>query len=363
MFARMNELSNSFILNLVMIVLTVCSVFAEKNSSENMKLGSKMKFEGVLDIGLGYNESGYTLFNDNNNVWQSAYEKQIEVELDLEVDITGKITAEIDIEGEYARPGPKLQKGFVCFDLPEKQKLRIGNMKRRLGMEERSGRSERLAPGRSILHDYLSTFGFMGYNPAFEYQKKYILNENRSIKTWAQLGGNGDLKIFGELASDMSIGNLTCGGGVFYMQHFISRRENTLIVWLNTSWSGGRSRFEIELHAGKDPLASYYAQQLDSKPDICFSGTRLEAARSFVTGNKVLHTIQPILRIAEVTPDIKSPEEADVEFTPALSLFIGSSGRVRWKSGVSVLCTAGRPNNHVFHVKEYQVNTLLQVIW
>lgn len=337
--------------------------FAESDSADNVPLLERLEMEGTIDLGLSYGERGYRFFYGGNDIWESEYERHLEVEVDFEIGITEKIWVEFDIEGEFSNPGPKLQKGLLLFDLPDKQVLRLGNMKRRLGLEERTGRSERLIPGRSVLHSYFSTFGFMGYNFAAEYRKKWDLLNGDDIKTWIQLGGDADLRFFGEVAAGLSWDHAKTGFGLFYMEHLEVNRENCYIGGINTVWEKRGTEVGFELHAGKDPWASYYSALLDSGADIHFLGSRFQISHLFNIGNIVVGDLQPVLSVAHVIPDIRTFREAVVEFYPAISIYIGSSGRVRWISGLSAVCTVNEPRGGALHLKEHRVNTSLQAIW
>ncbi len=339
------------------------NTFAEEDSLKNASLFERTTIEGVIEIGLSYGERGYVFFNGKNDVWESDYERHLAVEADFEIEITNKIKAEFDIEGEYSSPGPKLQKGLLQFDLPGKQVLRLGNMKRRLGLEERAGRSERLVPNRSILHSYFSTFGFMGLDFAVEYQKKWKLQSGNTAEAWGQFGGDGDLRFFSEASAGLKMKHLRTGLGLLYMEHLQENRKNCYIGTVTAVWDKRGSEILIEIHTGKDPLASYYSSFFSNGPDIHFFGSRFQISHLFTIKNSVIGDLQPALSIAHVAPDVDLFQEGVMEFYPALNIYIGPSKRVRWITGISAICTVNEPRDGAIHLREHRITSSFQALF
>ncbi|MBD3243429.1 MAG: hypothetical protein GF331_22760 [Chitinivibrionales bacterium] len=318
---------------------------------------------GVVEIGIEHAEKGHVLWNRDNNVWASDWEKRIAAEADFEIRFSSMLSAEIDIEGAFSEPGLKLQKGIVVFDLPNRQFVRVGNMKRRLGLEEREGKDELITAERSLLHRHLASLHIMGYSLACEYQFRWGFPRTAPMKTWLQLGGDADLKVFGEAAGRVTGDWGRVGYSILYAKQFERHRADFWALAGNYRYRDRDRYAALELLLGKDPNATYIAQVIGERTAVYFVGTRAGLAFPFVIGGKLLDVIQPVLVLAHLSPDLRQTGWARFEANPGVNFILRGSKQVRWMTDFSIVAVVGSAVTERWHTQEFRLTSQIQLAW
>lgn len=326
-------------------------------------LPNRITTHGVIEIGVEHEEKGHVLWSGGTHVWASDWEKKIAAEADFEIRFGSILSAEIDIEGAFGEPGLKLQKGIVVFDLPRKQFVRVGNMKRRLGLEEREGKDELVTTERSMVHRFLSSLHILGYSLAVEYQFKWAHPRSSPMKTWLQLGGDADLKVFGEAAGRLKGAWGRVGYSVLYAKQFDDHRADFWILAGSYRYDERRRYAAIEVYGGKDPNATYLSQLIGDETAVYFVASRAAIAYPFHIGRRLLEAVQPVLALAHLSPDLRDVGEARFEATPGVNVILRGSKQIRWMTDVSIVAAVGSEVTETWHTQQYRITSQIQLAW
>lgn len=307
------------IITLVFFILLATNISEAKSS-----LKTKIKQNGVAEIGMRYDDKGMPLKGVSSWIKSDEFQRIGKVEVDLKFIPFKKNYLAFDVEYEIGLPTINVEKLYLGFILPKNNKLKVGYMKKKFGLEAIKGKRERLSIDKSAVHSYIKSFNVYGEDLMLQYQWKKELNKKlQAVKIWSAFGGDASKTYFLVLGSSLQLkpGNITTS---FMHINSESVRDDDEYLLASIAFEQIHKYIttDIEIIGGNDPSASQIEKLLGDERTVVFIGARAQQAYHIPLKFKVIPEIVPLWETNIILKDVDT-EKRTIQFSPGVNFYLG----------------------------------------
>ncbi len=298
-------------------------------------------WDGRLEVGAGYRDRGFgrsfipaespvgsqLIFNDE-------IIPILKIQLDYTISITDRIEVSFDMKGDINDLGIQIKKGYVEFDISKLNRLRVGNMKKEFGIEERQGGDDILSINRSLLNSYIQSFGILDHDISLQWRTEWESSSDSHLQIYAQGGADASERVFLNNAAEIKRpwGNIVFG-------NMLAQYREQLYDIINAGyWKEFDSRnLELEFFTGKDPNLSFTNEEIGAPENAWFAAFRILWARQFTWQERLIKGIEPLFMFSFLVPDLGSKDYFIFQLLPGVNVYFDSDGDIRWMTNAELV--------------------------
>jgi hypothetical protein len=309
-----------------------------------------VKYDGYIETGAEYE------YND------TFHEVFCRAKLEFELELTQQVEGEISFEANTNRREVNLKDAHVLLKYYPGLRIKVGNVKKRFGLEELKSREDLLTMEKTLINRHISDFGYVGREPSVQiYNKK---------KSWlAGVSYNQAYVAAGAVRLIRTLGSYDLGLNCQYQRHtewwFDDDFEqeypsNAYAVSCDVSResSSSRSLFptyqDFEVFMGLDPVETQYRRFSGDSSDVFFLGVKSLFSHRF-------NRIEPLILFSVLSPDIAYPGANEIEILAGINLYL--SANVRFRINADLIFSSDDDNSHERTVEESNGGMGLQLRW
>ncbi len=316
----------------------------------------ELKVRGNLEVGAETSNRGFFLDREIR-IYNYDFNRILRARLKTRIQFSPWILGFADFTGDVDQPGVLIDDLGFRFGENRISSMTVGNIKKVFGLEEMTSRERLPTLKRSLVHEYLASFGAQGRDLS-------VLGTGRIWREWslyADGGGDGDARAFLNLRfAQNEVGRSVAGTALMYIYHH--HQNSTLLGEVDMARSWRRWYADLEIFAGNDPNESNLSEHFGENRSVLFAAGKSTATRSFLIARPLLQTLEAVSLIAVILTDTEPETKTRFQWMPGLNLYLDSDSRVRWMN--SVECTF--VNNGVdpdLHRWSYWLGSQIQARW
>ncbi len=349
-------MKSSIIITLIAFIVTT---FSYSEAKGNYK--TKIKQNGVAEIGLRYDDKGMRLGNSGSWIKSNEFSRIGNIEVDLKFIPFKNNYLAFDVEYELGLPTVNIEKLYLAFLLKKRNIIKIGYMKKKFGLESIIGKSDRKTIDKSAVYEYVKSFNIYGEDLMLQYQwKKKFNNKLKSIKFWSAIGGDASKKYFFVLGNSLAVRPGTiCASLMYINSESLTDDEEYLLASLAFQQKYKFLSTDLELIGGNDPSASEIEELLGDDRTVVFLGGRIQQAYSIPFNFKVIPEIVPLWEANIIIKDLET-DKRSFQFSPGLNVYLGKKKISQLMLGVDLRYSSHAPNheemsrNQISYIGEFK---------
>jgi hypothetical protein len=275
----------------------------------------------------GYGATGLKVYKVRFSQ-QTYYEGKLQAEINLKKGIE----AQLDLRGNSTDNSVNFREFSVKFDLFDKLKLKVGNIKKPFVYEYILNREELYTVERSIAFENVALLGYggrsvslMAYykykekNPEFPFSYYISLYKNNSLTSG--LVARGEYHYHG-YALALSYMSQSRGG-------WVSDRYDGVACELK--YEKNSYYANINLMYAQDPIVSHQRKiQSDQYSGVVYGiGSTLILAKAFKIDKHIVYSIEPVLTLSRFIPDSDTYESHVNQAMIGLNIYFTKDVRIR----------------------------------
>lgn len=341
----------------ISIIITLILVLVQPNFAK-AKLKPKVKQSGTAEIGLRYDDKSIKLNNGIGSwVKSSEFERIGKIEVDLKFIPFKKNYLAFDVEYEVGLPTINVEKLYIAFLLERNQRVKMGYMKKRFGLEEIKGKNERISFDKSAIYDYVRSFNIYGEDLMIQHEWNKTLNKRvQKVKTWASIGGDASKKYFFILGSELKFKpiNLLCS--IMYINsESIIDDEEYYLASLGFEQKHKIITTDFEIMSGNDPNASRIEKIMGDARTVIFTGARVLQSYHIPFKINAIPQIVPYWELNFIMKDFET-ENRSYQFTPGVNVYLGKKKITQLMLGLDTRYCSKAPTHQ--DLCRYQISYL-----
>lgn len=340
------------IITLVFLILLISGISEAKSS-----LKTKIKQNGIAEIGMRYDDKGMPLKGTSSWIKSDEFQRIGKIEVDLKFIPFKKNYLAFDVEYEIGLPTIEIEKLYLGFLLPKNNRIKVGYMKKKFGLEAINGKRERLSIDKSAVYSYIKSFNVYGEDIMLQHQwKRKFENKLQEIKIWSAFGGDASKKYFLVLGGSVQLkpGNITAS-----LMHINSEsvRDDNEYVLASIAFEQIHRYItsDIEFIGGNDPSASQIEKLLGDERTVVFIGARLQQAYHIPIKFKVVPEIVPLWEANIIYKDIET-EKRCIQFAPGVNFYLGKKKITQLMLATDFRYSSNGPDHE--EMSRYQISFL-----
>jgi hypothetical protein len=235
--------------------------------------------------------------------------------------------------------GVRIKECWVQFKFKKPVRLRLGNQRKVLGLEELHGSKTRATIHRSFINRHIRSFGVLEYDPLLQVRGKIKLDKN-AIRYYAVSGADADLRIFGNLGIWLEWENGTVGFSDLYTYHWDKKyypQTNSNISVISLEYFKKHWYGSLEVFTGLDPNASELTQRMGDYRKVYFLAAKMLVKKNFPLSLGYISGIEPIASGSWLMNDTEIPLQGFGEILGGLTVHFATKLQVRWMTDASVI--------------------------
>ena len=265
---------------ILFLILTSFSAYAQK----------KVEYGGYFEIG-------------GKSEYKSIYvESFYKAKLEYKFKINDYAKVEIDVRANSEDRQIELYEGSVSFKLSHQLKLKIGDLKKRYGLEEQTSHEKLLTINTSMINNYLDPLGFVSRDPGIQLYWNDS-NDNITIAGGVHYNESHRLTIITRLDSKNILGLDKVGAGFQLAREKDNELSHTYIASIDASKDFYFINVELEVLTGQDPVASYYKKLDGQSGMVNFLGLKALLSNKFSLNSDIVKNIEPLLLASILSKD------------------------------------------------------------
>jgi len=275
----------------------------------------KVEFDGYFTLG------GYVKYNDISG--HSFYTAKIESKYKISDDIK----VEIDIRGNSENKEIELHEASTSFKINKAVELKVGNLKKRYGVEEQVSREKLLTINKSLINIYFEPLGFVSRDPGV--QLNWSTDENVNLISGIHYNDSKRVTFLSRFDFKGVLGVKKIGGGLQYITEYSGSLKNSLISSMDIQFDSRFLNSELEFFTGIDPINTYYSQIMnpDSKSKCFFAGKVL-LSKAFEFQNSFITALEPFLLGCYLARDIDRIDVNSIQLNTGLNIYFHNDVRL-----------------------------------
>lgn len=345
------------LLFVMLLLLTPCNLTAQKK-----KFKLKIEHNGVAEIGVIYNNRWKDLEGVVFNIQYDELERIGTIELDLKITPFKKNFLAFDVEYVLGEPTINVDKLYIGFKPTKGHLLKVGYMKKPFGIEEFTGKVNKLFINHSAFHHYIKSLYVLGEDLSLQYrlrkkQQKSNLTlisyfaADASYKRYIALNGNIEFKPGKISASCMYI-----------FQKRAEKEYHTVMSAISYEQKHKVITTDFELTGGIDPNATRLEYIMDNGRNVYFIGGRLLQAYHIPLKFNFISKMTPLWETDLYVLDYRTGKKI-WQFRPGLNLFFGKKEITRFMFSTDLQYSTNAPDHNNF--SRHQIGYLgqLKFVW
>lgn len=308
----------------------------------------KVDYDGYFEIG---GKSEY-----KNIYIESFYRAKLEYKLKIN-DYT---KVEIDVRGNSEDRQIELYEASADFKLDSQLKLKVGDLKKRYGLEEQISHEKLLTINTSLINNYLEPLGFVSRDPGIQ-----LYWNNKSDNTTIAIGTHYNeshrLTIVMRFDSKNIFGIDKVGAGFQLARERDNELPHTFIASIDASQDFNFLNVEFEMLTGQDPIASYY-KKLDGKSGMVdYLGLKILLSNNITINNEVVRNIEPILLASYLAKDTDNLDVNSIQLIIGINTYFDKD--IRFMINGNLILTNHDYNKNERTMYGSDVQAQLQIRW
>ncbi|MBI3004778.1 MAG: hypothetical protein HYY49_05115 [Ignavibacteriales bacterium] len=306
---------NKFSYRLRMIVIASVLV------SCNLRSQKKVSYDGYVSTGVKIEYKGFA---------ESFYRAKIQ----LEVKINDFIEAQADLRGQSGSREVELREVSGEFRYWNKTRLKVGNLKKRFGMEELVAREQLYTVQRSLINRHISPMGYVGRDVGVQLYKKWMDGDNDNYSYYAGIsynesrafGANGRISVhdvlgFSHLGLDAVYAKLK--GELIFGDPL-----DAFAVSADMSKKIGQYVSEAEIFIGKDPLQTKISGFVGDRRSVYFGAVRTLHVYRVDLDEKTVKAIEPVILLSFLAPDTRDVDVNQLQMLIGFNIYFDEDVRL-----------------------------------
>jgi hypothetical protein len=279
--------------------------------------------------------SGYVALDALKEYSADFPELFTKAKLEFEFTITPTLEVEVDIRGNTQTSTITLKEIHASVDFPTDIVLKIGNLKKPLGIEELTSREDLFHIEESQINEFLAPFGYLSRDPGIQIVKEHK-NTGKLHYPRAGLSYNqsGLLGLNGRVARNLFE---FCTIGISSVYQLCTIRSSVLseyypvhsyVVTVDLSRQGKSWYHEFEGFLGLDPIETQLNEIAEANQDVHFAAAKWLSAYNAKITSGFPYAIEPLVLCNILCPDISYLEANRVELLAGINLYLAENVRV-----------------------------------
>lgn len=344
---------------IITLAFLMLSHFGSVEAKGNFK--TKIKQEGIAEIGLRYDDKGMRLDNTSSWIKSNEFSRIGNIEVDLKFIPFKNNYLAFDVEYELGLPTIDIEKLYLAFLLKKNNTVKVGYMKKKFGLEAIIGKKDRKTIDRSAVYEYVKSFNVYGEDLMIQYQWKKKLNKKlQSLKFWSALGGDASKKYFFVLGNSLSVKPGTINTSIMYINsESITDDEEYFLASIAFQQRYKFLATDLELIGGNDPSASEIEELLGDDRTVVFMGGRIQQAYHIPFNCKAFPEIVPIWEANIIIKDIET-DKRSLQFSPGINVYLGKKKISQLMIGIDLRYSSHAPTheemsrNQISYIGEFK---------
>lgn len=329
---------------IIALIATILLAFSFVEAKETFK--TKIKQNGVAEIGLRYDDKGMHLKSTNSWIKSDEFQRIGNIEVDLKFIPFKKNYLAFDVEYEVGLPTINVEKLYIAFLLEKNNTIKIGYMKKKFGLEAIKGKRTRNTIDKSAVYDYIKSFNVYGEDVMLQHQWKKDLNKKlKTFKIWSAIGGDASKKYFFVVGSSILVppGNITAS--IMYINsESLTDDEEYLLASLAFEQKHKFFTTDFELIGGNDPSASEIEELFGDDRTVVFIGGRIQQTYHIPFNFKVIPEIVPLWEVNIIMKDLETDKRC-IQFSPGINFFLGKRKITQLMLAVDLRYSSNAPHH------------------
>ena len=251
--------------------------------------------------------------------------------IEIELQLTEDIKAQIDIRGNSNDSEVELKEVYALFKRYPNFLIKIGNIRKRFGIEELSSKENLYTIEESLINDYLSSFDYVGRDPGVQIYRKY---KDKGIPYsyyfTTSVNQSGILIINSRVSYHNLFGSYCLGldGMYRYSLPFAENEyfSNTYAMSIDLSRGFGSLYTDLEAFFGMDPIENQSNDYYVGDGDVFFVGVKWLLAYCFGIDN-IIKGIEPLFLCSILSPDTRDIDVNKIELLSGVNIYFDENVR------------------------------------
>jgi hypothetical protein len=269
--------------------------------------------------------------------------------LELEYRIRHNLLVGADIFATANRPELRLRELFVRIE--GRPNVKIGNIKRYLGLEELVGEEERYMIDESQVNFGLADFGYIGRSPGLLFYQRPSRTDSMSFSYYGSTSYDqtGNLVVNGRVGRTRlaewetglcAIVKAATPHLFFSAPYKYEYPELAYAASLDIARTSRPFYADIECFVGLNPFKTEFAEFQGEDRQVLFAAVKSLASYRIRTGGDPVPAIQPGLLLSILAHDLKDYRVNRIETRAGLDLYFAEKIRLRFNGGLVLVNSA-----------------------
>ena len=242
------------------------------------------------------------------------------IKLEYKIKINDYAKIQIDMRSNSEKRLLELYEGSAEFAIGKGVELKVGDLKKRYGLEEQTSREKLPFINESMINEYLEPLGFVSRDPGF--QISWSDDDEKTILTGGLHYNESHRLTIMTLVKRKNFLGIDKVGAVFELAR---ERDNdlshTYIANINAAEDFGFVNCEFELFTGQDPIESYYRKlNCDGKMVNYFAASTM-LTKKIPIGCECFDSIEPLILLQLLSKDIDQFDVNNIQLLAGLNIY------------------------------------------
>lgn len=273
-------------------------VIASVIISPGLRSQQKVSYDGYVSAGGKIEYKGFA---------ESFYRAKMQ----LEFKISDFVEAQVDLRGRSGRREVELREISGEFKYWGKTRLKVGNLKKRFGMEELLSREKLYTIERSLINRHISPMGYVGREVGVQLYKKWKDGDNDNYSYYAGISYNESRAVGanGRISIHDALGLSHLGFDAVYAKFkgelIFGDPLDAFAFSMDLSKKIGHYVSEAEIFVGKDPMETRIGRLVGDRRSVYFGAMRSLHVYRLELDDKTLKAIEPVILLSFLAPDTR----------------------------------------------------------
>jgi len=309
----------------------------------------KVSYDGYVSSGLEYL---------HRKVYGEGYYKgKLKFEIDLSKDLRGVL----DFRGKSADREIELKGAYVRFSYVPHLRVKVGQIKKRFGLEELIAKEKLSTIQESLINRYLAPFGYVVRGLGIELSRVYKKKNPYSFNLGIFYNESHQSFLLGRVARYNLWGFYQIGVDGIYRRCIDGGNRDFYAFSLDLTRQVKAFHWEGEVFYGQDPVESDYRRLCNKDEEVSFLGVRSLVLHHWDTHRHVIQGVEPLFLFSFLAPDVDTMKTHRFQFLVGLNLYFHP--KVRFRINGDLILTNTQYNPDEYAMTQSRAIGELQLRW
>lgn len=251
--------------------------------------------------------------------------------IEIELQLTEDIEAQIDIRANSDDYEVELKEIYALFKRYPDFLIKVGNIRKRFGIEELSSKEDLYTIEESLINGYLAPFGYVGRDPGIQIYRKY---KDKGIPYSyyfiTSINRSGFLIVNSRVSYHNLFGSYCLGlDGIYRRSLPFAENEypsNSYAMSIGLIRDFGSLYTDAEVFFGMDPIETQLNDYLIDGRDVFFVGVKW-LLTYYLNIDNIIQGIEPLFLCSILSPDTRNIDVNKIELLLGINIYLDENVR------------------------------------